>query len=167
MKKKSVAKTSASGEKRTRLNLIDMNKSFVLKNESRKPNWLLIDAKDKVLGRMATEIATILRGKHKAHYTPHTDSGDYVVVINSDKVLLTGNKMDQKIYASYSGWMGGLKELTAEELHEKHPTKMIELAVRGMLPKNKLNREIIKKLKVYAGPEHPHKAHSPKAHILK
>lgn len=148
--------------KRADAGIPDMNRSFVLKNEERKPQWVLVDAEGEILGRMATQIATILRGKHRAHYTPHTDSGDYVVVINSDKVMLTGDKMDQKIYRSYSGWMGGLKELTAEQLHAKHPTKLIELAVRGMLPKNKLNREIIKKLKVYAGAEHPHTAHAPK-----
>lgn len=137
---------------------MDMNKSFVLKTADRNPQWRVIDAKGKVLGRLATEIADILRGKDKATYTPHTDSGDYVVVINATQIVLTGNKLDGKEYARYSGWMGGLKTMTARELLAKHPTKMIEFAVRGMLPKNKLNRQIIKKLKVYNGSEHPHRA---------
>ncbi len=146
---------------------MNMNKSFVLKNEERRPQWRLVDAEGMVLGRMATQIADMLRGKDKPYYTPHTDSGDYVVVIISDKVVLTGDKMEQKEYASYSGWMGGLKIETAEKVHAKKPTKLIEQAVKGMLPKNKLNRDVIKKLKVYAGPEHPHKAHSPKLVTIK
>ena len=137
---------------------MDMNKSFVLKKEDRNPQWRVIDAEGKVLGRLATQVADILRGKDKATYTPHTDSGDYVVIINATKVVLTGDKLDGKEYARYSGWMGGYKTMTARELLAKHPTKMIEFAVRGMLPKNKLNRQIIKKLKVYVGSEHPHKA---------
>lgn len=136
---------------------MSMNKSFVLKKEERKPQWRLIDADGKVLGRLATQVAEILRGKDKPYYTPHTDSGDYVVIINADKVVLTGNKMEEKEYISYSGWMGGKKILTARELVAKHPTGLIEKAVKGMLPKNKLNKEIIKKLKIYVGTEHPHK----------
>lgn len=138
---------------------MDMNKSFVLKKEDRQPAWRVIDAQGKVLGRLATEIATILRGKDKPQFTAHTDSGDYVVVINAEKVMLTGNKLEGKEYARYTGWMGGYKVTTAKDLLAKHPTHLIELAVRGMLPKNKLNRQVIKKLKVYAGPQHPHKAH--------
>lgn len=142
---------------------MDMNRSFVLKKEARDPQWLIIDAKGQVLGRMATRIADALRGKNNALYTPHTDSGDYVVVINADKIKLTGRKMEDKIYDRYTGWMGGYKTATAKEVLEKHPTKLVEKAVKGMLPKNKLNAEIIKKLKVYAGAEHPHKAQNPRA----
>lgn len=138
---------------------VDMNKAFVLKNEERTPQWHIVDAEGQVLGRLSTAIADMLRGKHKSYYTPHTDSGDYVVVINAEKVALTGDKLEQKEYASYSGWIGGLKVLTAEQILEKHPERIIEHAVRGMLPKNRLSRQVIKKLKVYAGSEHPHKAH--------
>lgn len=134
----------------------DMNSAYFMKKEARKPQWIVIDAQGKVLGRLATEIADTLRGKDKPEYTPHTDAGDYVVVINAEKVVLTGNKWQDKIYARYSGWIGGLKEVPAEQMLEKHPTRIIEHAVKGMLPKNKINREIIKKLKVYAGAEHPH-----------
>lgn len=137
---------------------MDMNRSFVLKKEDRKPSWRLIDAKGKVLGRLATEIATILRGKDKPEFTAHTDAGDYVVVINADQIVLTGNKWEDKEYARYTGWMGGYKVTSAQDLMAKHPTRLIELAVRGMLPKNKLNREVIKKLKIYVGADHPHKA---------
>lgn len=137
---------------------MDFNKTFFLKKEDNKPKWHVIDATDKVLGRLATEAADRLRGKDEATFTPHTDSGDYVVVINAEKVKLTGKKMDDKIYASYSGWIGGLKELTAKQVKEKDPTRLIKYAVKGMLPKNKLSRQIIKKLKIYVGSEHPHKA---------
>ena len=136
----------------------DMNRSFVLKKEDHKPNWRVIDAEGQILGRLATKIADILRGKDKPTYTPHTDSGDYVVVINAEKFALTGNKMEDKIYDWYTGWMGGYKTATTKEMLAKHPTKIIELAVKRMLPKNKLNRQIFKKLKVYVGSEHPHKA---------
>ncbi len=141
---------------------MDMNKTFFLRKEDRDPKWWVIDAQDKVLGRLATEIADILRGKDKAYYTPHTDCGAYVIVLNADKVTLTGKKWEDKIYARYSGFIGGYKEQSAKELLAKHPTHLIEKAVRGMLPKNKLNRQIIKKLKAYTGSEHPHSAHSPK-----
>jgi len=137
---------------------IDFNKAFNLKKEEAQPKWRLIDAEGQILGRMATKIANILRGKDKPVYTPHTDCGDYVVVINAEKVVLSGNKMEDKLYDRYTGWMGGYKVATAKELMEKHPTKIVELAVKRMLPKNKLNRQIFKKLKVYTGPEHPHTA---------
>lgn len=137
---------------------MNMNRSFTLKKEDRKPQWRVVDAQGKILGRLATQIADMLRGKDKPFYTPHTDSGDYVVVINAEKVVLSGSKMKDKEYVSYSGWIGGKKVKTAREIMEKHPTRIIEYAVFGMLPKNKLNREIIKKLKIYAGEEHPHKA---------
>jgi len=135
-----------------------MNRSFVLKKEDHKPNWRVIDAEGQVLGRLATKIADILRGKDRPTYTPQTDSGDYVVVVNAEKIALTGNKMEDKIYDWYTGWMGGYKTATAKEMMAKHPTKIVELAVKRMLPKNKLNRKIFKKLKVYVGSEHPHKA---------
>jgi len=137
---------------------MDMNKTFFKRKEDRTPTWKLIDAEGKILGRLATEIADTLRGKDKPCYTPHTDCGDYVVVINAEKVKMTGDKATDKEYDRYTGYMGGYKVTTARELFEKHPERIIEHAVKGMLPKNKLNREIFKKLKVYAGKEHPHKA---------
>ena len=137
---------------------MSINRSFVLKKEDRRPQWRVVDAEGKILGRMATQIADALRGKDRPFYTPHTDCGDYVVVINAEKIVLSGNKMEDKEYITVSGWMGGKKVTTAREMLEKHPTKLVEKAVKGMLPKNKLNKEIIKKLKVYVGPEHPHKA---------
>jgi large subunit ribosomal protein L13 len=142
---------------------MNMNQSFRLRNEDRSPQWRLINAQGQILGRLATQIADILRGKDKPYYTPHTDSGDYVVVINAEKVALSGSKLKDKEYISYSGWIGGQKVKTAREVLEKHPTRIIEHAVKGMLPKNKLSREIIKKLKIYAGEEHPHKAQIEKA----
>lgn len=137
---------------------MDMNRTFFLRNEDRKPQWKLVDAQGAVLGRLATEIADMLRGKDKSWYTPHTDGGDYVVVINADKVRLTGNKLKTKEYARYTGWLGGLRLTTASEMLKKDPTKLIENAVKGMLPKNKLSRSVLKKLKVYAGDVHPHHA---------
>ncbi len=137
---------------------MDMNKSFVLKKEARAPKWRLIDAEGKILGRLATEVADALRGKDKAIYTPHTDGGDYVVIVNADKVKLTGDKLKGKQYVRYTGWFSGQKTLSLQEMFEKHPTRVIEKAVKGMLPKNKLSSQVIKKLKVYTGTEHPHKA---------
>lgn len=137
---------------------MDMNRSFVLTKEQAKPKWHVIDASGKVLGRLATDIATILRGKHKAQFTPHTDSGDYVVILNCDKIELTGNKWKGKLYETYSGWRGGRKDTPAEVVFKKDPTRLVFLAVRGMLPKNRLSRQIIKKLKIYVGGEHPHQA---------
>lgn len=137
---------------------MNMNRSFVLKKEERQPEWIHFDAEGQVLGRLATKVADILRGKHKAIYTPHTDSGDYVVITNAEKVVLTGNKWEDKEYISYSGYMSGKKVQSAQEMKEKHPTWIIEKAVKGMLPKNKLSNQLIRKLKVYTGSEHPHKA---------
>lgn len=137
---------------------MDMNKSFFLRKEDEKPNWVVIDATDQVLGRMATKVADILRGKDKPTYTPHADAGDYVIIINAKNVKLTGKKWTDKTYITYSGYMSGKKELTAKELTAKHPTQVIELAVKRMLPKNKLARQLIRKLKVYVDGEHPHKA---------
>jgi large subunit ribosomal protein L13 len=137
---------------------LDMNKAFFLKKENRKPRWKVIDARGKVLGRLATQVADMLRGKHVPSYTPHTDGGDYVVIINAQDVVLTGNKLETKKYATYSGWIGGYKEKTAVEIQAKNPALIIELAVKRMLPKTKMGRTVIKKLKVYAGAEHPHQA---------
>ena len=137
---------------------MDMNKAFLLRVEDSKPGWHVIDAEGKILGRLATQIADLLRGKGKATYTPHTISGDYVVVINAEKVVLSGTKMQTKIYQRVSGWMSGKKEFTAQQVYNQDPTRLVEYAVEGMLPKNKLNRRIIKNLKVYVGDKHPHKA---------
>lgn len=124
-------------------------------------NWYVVDASGYNLGRLATRIATILRGKHKATFTPHVDTGDFVIVINASKVNLTGSKIDAKHYHRYSGYMGGLKSIDARTVRETDPERMIVQAVKGMLPKNRLSRQIIKKLKVYGGEEHPHAAQQP------
>ncbi len=124
--------------------------------------WLLIDATDMVLGRLATEVAQILKGKRKPVYTPHIDTGDFVVIINAEKIRLTGNKANTKMYYSHSGYPGGLKEVSFQRMLEKHPERIIEKAVKGMLPKNTLGRAMNRKLKVYAGPEHPHEAQKPR-----
>lgn len=139
-----------------------MNSTFFLAKEARAPQWYLVDAKGLTVGRLATQLAEMLRGKNKSYYTPHTDCGDYYVVINADKVVFTGNKWNDKIYADYSGWRGGLKERAAKDVVKKHPGLPIERAVKGMLPKNKLSDQIIKKLFVYAGETHPHIAQAPK-----
>ena len=123
--------------------------------------WVLIDADGVTLGRLATKVAMILRGKEKPQYTPHIDTGDFVVIVNADKVKLTGNKADKKQYWRYSGWLGGLKFESYKDAMAKHPERVVEHAVRGMLPKNKLGAQQFKKLKVYAGPEHPHAAQNP------
>lgn len=126
--------------------------------------WYVIDAEGKVLGRLASEIASVLRGKRKPIFTPHVDCGDFVIVINADKVVLTGNKLNQKIHAYHTGYPGGRKEVSYAEMMEKRPEKVIELAVKGMLPKNRLGRKMIKKLKVYTGNEHPHAAQAPEVY---
>lgn len=126
--------------------------------------WYVIDAEGKVLGRLASEIANVLRGKRKPIFTPHVDCGDFVIVINADKVVLTGNKLNQKIHAYHTGYPGGRKEIVYAEMMEKRPEKVIELAVKGMLPKNRLGRKMIKKLKVYTGNEHPHAAQAPEVY---
>ncbi len=124
-------------------------------------NWFVVDAENKVLGRLASEIATRLRGKHKPNFSPHMDVGDFIVVVNAEKVKLTGNKLDDKIYYRHSGYMGGLSEMTAKEVLEKKPTELLRRAVKGMLSKNSLGRKQLKKLKVYTGGEHPHAAQKP------
>ncbi len=137
---------------------MEMNKSYVQRKEDRAPQWRVIDAKDQVLGRLATEVTDILRGKDKPSFTPHIDTGDYVVIINCDKIILTGKKWTDKMYRHHTGWMGGLKERTALEMFKKDPSFLIKQAVRGMLPKNRLARQILKKLRVYTGDTHPHAA---------
>jgi large subunit ribosomal protein L13 len=124
--------------------------------------WLIIDATDLVLGRLSTRLATILKGKNKPQYTPHVDTGDFVVVINAEKIRLTGNKAETKMYYSHSGYVGGLKEVSFQRMLAKHPERIIEKAVKGMLPKNSLGRAMNRKLKVYAGPNHPHAAQKPR-----
>ncbi len=136
-------------------------KTFMAKAETTDRRWLLIDAEGQTLGRLATRIASILRGKHKAEYTPHVDTGDYVIVVNADKVVLTGNKEAKKIYRRHSGYPGGMKEIPYRDMMAKHPERILETAVRGMLPKNSLGRQMYRKLKVYAGPDHPHAAQEP------
>ncbi|MDH5408488.1 MAG: 50S ribosomal protein L13 [Gammaproteobacteria bacterium] len=137
-------------------------KTFSAKPETVKRDWYVVDASNKVLGRLATEIASRLRGKHKAEYTPHVDTGDYIVVINADKVAVTGNKETDKMYHHHTGYPGGLKSISLQKLRAKAPQDIIENAVRGMLPKNPLGRAMFRKLKVYAGPEHNHTAQQPK-----
>ncbi|MGB5601723.1 MAG: 50S ribosomal protein L13 [Gammaproteobacteria bacterium] len=136
-------------------------KTFSAKAETVERDWFLIDAEGKTLGRLASEIARRLRGKHKAVYTPHVDTGDYIVVINAEKVAVTGNKAKDKMYYRHSGYMGGLKEINFEDLIQKAPELVIETAVKGMLPKNPLGRAMFRKLKVYAGAEHKHAAQQP------
>ena len=137
-------------------------KTFMAKPAEIKRDWYVIDATGISLGRVATKAANVLRGKHKAIYTPNVDCGDYVIVINADKVKLTGNKLDQKMYYNHSGYTGGLRERTAKEMKENYPVEMIERAVKGMLPKGRLGRQMYKKLFVYEGSEHPHMAQKPK-----
>jgi len=138
-------------------------KTFSAKPETVKRDWFVIDAEDKVLGRLATEIAHRLRGKHKAEYTPHVDTGDYIVVINAEKVVVTGNKTKNKLYHHHTGYPGGLKTVSFEKLQATKPEMIIEKAVKGMLPKNPLGRDMFRKLKVYAGSEHNHAAQQPTA----
>jgi large subunit ribosomal protein L13 len=133
-------------------------KTFVAKEHEVEKKWYLIDARDKILGRLASEIAILLRGKRKPVFTPHMDAGDYVVVVNADKVLLTGDKLQKKMYYRHSGYVGGLREIPAREMLQKKPENLIRLAVKGMLPKNSLGRRQLRKLKIYASPDHPHQA---------
>jgi len=136
-------------------------KTFVAKEHEIEKKWYLIDAKEKVLGRLASGIASILRGKNKPIFTPHMDAGDYVVVINADKVILTGGKIEKKMYYHHSGYVGGLKKTTAKEMLLKRPENLIKFAVKGMLPKNTLGRRQLTKLKIYAGQDYPHQAQQP------
>ncbi|MBL4567357.1 MAG: 50S ribosomal protein L13 [Porticoccus sp.] len=136
-------------------------KTYSAKAETVQRDWYIVDAADKTLGRLAAGIATRLRGKHKPEYTPHVDTGDYIVVVNAEKVRVTGNKAKNKIYHSHTGYPGGLKSISFEKLIEKAPERTIQSAVKGMLPKGPLGRAMFKKLKVYAGGEHPHTAQQP------
>jgi large subunit ribosomal protein L13 len=136
-------------------------KSYTARKGEVTRNWYVVDAQGKVLGRLASRIAMVLRGKNKATFTPHLDTGDFVVVVNAGQVQLTGRKLDNKIYYRHSGYMGGLKEVSARQLLAKKPEEALRHAVRGMLPKNSLGRHLLKKLKVYAGGEHPHQAQQP------
>lgn len=139
-----------------------MKNTFMQRKEDVVRNWYVIDAEGVALGRLATKVATVLRGKHKPTYTPHVDCGDFVIVVNASKVVLTGNKLDNKIYYNHSGYTGGLRERTARVMQEKYPVEMVERAIKGMLPHNRLGRQMSKKLFVYAGAEHPHMAQKPK-----
>ncbi len=136
-------------------------KTFVAKEHEVDKKWYLVDANEKILGRLATEIAVILRGKNKPIFTPHMDAGDYVVVVNAEKVHLTGNKLEKKIYYRHSGYPGGLKMKTAKEMLDEKPERLLMLAVRGMLPKNSLGRRQLTKLKIFTGPNHNHQAQNP------
>jgi len=137
-------------------------KTFSAKPESVERDWYIVDAENKTLGRLSTEIARRLRGKHKPEYTPHVDTGDYIIVINAEKVHVSGNKRTDKIYHHHTGYPGGLKSISFDKLIERAPERVIETAVKGMLPKNPLGRAMYKKMKVYAGTEHPHTAQQPK-----
>jgi len=136
-------------------------KTYQAKKEELDYQWYLVNAEGKVLGRLAAELVKILKGKNKPTYTPHLDTGDFVIVVNAEKVALTGKKMKDKIYYHHTGYPGGIKETNAEKLLSKKPTEMIRIAVKGMLPKNSLGRQMIRKLKIYAGPNHPHEAQKP------
>jgi large subunit ribosomal protein L13 len=137
-------------------------KTFVATPETRQQDWYVVDAEGKTLGRLATRIADTLRGKHKPDFTPHCDTGDYVVVVNAERIRVTGNKRQAKVYYRHTGYPGGIKSRTLQEQLDRQPEEVIRRAVRGMLPKNRLARRQINKLKVYAGPEHPHTAQQPK-----
>jgi len=136
-------------------------KTYVTKPAEVDRSWYVVDAEGQTLGRLATTLATVLRGKHKPSYSPSVDAGDYVIVVNAEKIHVTGRRLDQKKYYRHSGYMGGLTEITLRQQLEKNPDRVIYAAVRGMLPKNKLGRQMLKKLKVYAGPDHPHQAQQP------
>ena len=142
-------------------------KTFMQKKETVERKWYVVDAEGKTLGRLATQVATVLRGKHKPTYTPHVDCGDYVIVINAEKVVLTGNKLDDKMYYNHSGFPGGLRERNAKTMIEKYPEEMVERAIKGMLPHNPLGRAMGKKLFVYAGADHKHEAQKPEVMEVK
>ncbi|MBA4537048.1 50S ribosomal protein L13 [Bacillus aquiflavi] len=144
-----------------------MRTTFMAKANEIERKWYVVDAEGKTLGRLSTEVALLLRGKHKPIYTPHVDTGDHVIIINAEKIELTGNKLNDKLYYRHSQYPGGLKSRTALEMRTKYPEKMLELAVRGMLPKGILGRQMFKKLHVYAGSEHPHQAQKPEVYELR
>jgi len=138
-------------------------KTFNANAQSVERDWCVVDATDKTLGRLASQVASRLRGKHKAEFTPHVDTGDHIIVINAEKIKVTGNKLADKKYHRFTGYIGNLKSITLGEQLEKHPERVIQSAVKGMLPRNPLGRKMFKKLHVYAGPEHPHQAQQPQA----
>ena len=144
-----------------------MSKSFMANAQNIQKKWYVVDAADLVLGRLSTEVATLLRGKHKPTFTPHVDCGDYVVIVNAEKIVLTGKKLDQKCYYRHSGYPGGLKTRTAKRMLELQPQKVLEESIRGMLPKGKLGDDMYRKLYVYVGPEHPHQAQKPEVYELR
>ena len=143
------------------MKLNENNKTAIPKIGEQDKKWLIVDAEGLILGRLATRIASILRGKDKPTYTPFFDNGDFIIVINANKIKLSGNKEEQKVYYRHSGWMGGIKETSYQKMMESHPDRILKAAVKGMLPKNKLNRKILKKLKIYSGVDHNHKAQQP------
>lgn len=140
--------------------------TYVVKGSSIERKWYVVDASGVALGRLASQVAAILRGKNKPTFTPNLDTGDYVIVVNADKVLLTGKKLDKKLYYRHTGYPGGLKSVTAGQMMDKHPERVVEMAVKGMLPKNVLGRQMFRKLKVYAGPDHEQQAQQPEALTL-
>jgi large subunit ribosomal protein L13 len=140
-----------------------VNKTYVTRKEDVQRDWYVVDASGQTLGRLAARVASVLRGKHKPIYSPSIDVGDFVIVVNAEKIHVTGRKLDKKIYYRHSGYPGGLKQITLRNLLKKNPARVVEHAVRGMLPKNRLGRQVFKHLKVYAGSEHPHEAQQPKA----
>ena len=137
-------------------------RTFTQKQEEIERNWYIVDAEGETLGRLASRIAPILKGKHKPIYTPHLDCGDFVIIVNAEKVRVTGRKMDQKLYHRHSGYPGGLRSISLKDQLAKHPERVLQAAIRGMLPKNRLGRRMLKKLKVYAGDSHPHQAQQPR-----
>ncbi len=142
-------------------------KSYMARPRAVERRWYLIDAEGQTLGRLATEIARILRGKNKPQYTPHVDTGDFVVVVNAEKVVVTGKKAEQKVYYRHTGYPGGLKETSYEVMLQRKPTEILRRAVRGMMPKTRLGRQQLRKLKIYAGPEHPHEAQNPQPYEVR
>lgn len=136
-------------------------KTYFATSENTEQKWYVVDASGKVLGRLATQIAKVLRGKHKPEFTPHADAGDHVIVVNAAQIKVTGKKESDKVYYSHSGYPGGIKEITFDKMMQKDPTRILEIAVKGMMPKNPLGRAMLRKLKVYAGAEHPHVAQQP------
>ena len=142
-------------------------KSYMARPLEVERKWYVVDAEGQTLGRLATEIATILRGKSKPQYTPHVDTGDFVVVVNAEKVVVTGRKAEQKVYRRHSGYPGGLKVTSYEQMMERRPTEILRRAVKGMMPKNRLARQQLRKLKIYAGPEHPHAAQNPQPYEVR
>ena len=144
-----------------------MSKSYMANAQTIERKWFVVDATDLVLGRVSTEVASLLKGKHKPTYTPHVDCGDYVIIVNAEKVALTGNKLDDKLYYRHSGYPGGLKSRTAKRMLELQPQKVLEKSIRGMLPKNRLGDDMYRNLYVYVGPDHPHQGQKPEVYTLR